>query len=47
MRHERFVAFEGVYPEKALSMRTFRCPHSQGLHAAATWLADTVKAEKG
>lgn len=33
-RHERFVAFEGVYPEKALSMRTSQgCPHSQGLHA--------------
>ena len=33
MRHERFVAFEGVHPEKALSMRTSQgCPHSQGLH---------------
>lgn len=46
-RHERFVAFEGVHPEKALSMRSFRAvPIARGF----TWkrgTVDTVKAEKG
>ena len=37
-RHERFVAFEGVYPEKELSMRPFtRVPIARDFAEPVRW----------